>query len=162
VHRGHPPRQAPLQPLNVNGPINRIHIDLCGPFPRSEGKVYILTCVDAFTRYLTVAALPNKEAHTVAEALVRCTSCTLGLPRQILSDLGTEFQKRILTQALSLLRVNQLRTTSFRPSCNGRGERVHRTLHNLMAKLCNSAALSAFCPIILHCVLGNSRKLSSD
>jgi hypothetical protein len=60
----------------------------------------------------------------VAEALVRSTFCTLGLPRQILSDLGTEFQNRILTEALTLLRVTQLRTTSFRPSCNGRGERV--------------------------------------
>jgi hypothetical protein len=51
VHRGHPPRQAPLKTLDVNRPMDRIqHIDLCGPFPRSEGKVYILTCVDAFTR----------------------------------------------------------------------------------------------------------------
>ena len=51
VHRGRPPRQGPLQPLDVNGPMDRLHIDLCGPFPRSDGKVYILTCVEAFTLY---------------------------------------------------------------------------------------------------------------
>jgi hypothetical protein len=28
--------------------------------------------------------------------------------------------------------------------------------------LCNSAALSAFCPTTLHCVLGNFEELSSD
>jgi hypothetical protein len=51
VHKGRPPRQALLQPLDVNGPMDRLHTDLCGPFPRSDGKVYIHTnCVDAFTR----------------------------------------------------------------------------------------------------------------
>ena len=83
VRKGRPPRQARLQLLYVNGPMDRLHIDLCGPFPRSDWKIYILTCVDAFTRYLTVAALPNKKAHTVAEALVRFTFCILGKPRQI-------------------------------------------------------------------------------
>jgi hypothetical protein len=28
--------------------------------------------------------------------------------------------------------------------------------------ICNSAALSAFCPTTLHCVLGNFEELSSD
>ena len=135
VHRGRPPRQGPLQPLDVNGPMDRLHIDLCGPFPRSDGKVYILTCVDAFTRYLTATALPNKEATTVAEALVRHTFCLLGLPRQILTDLGSEFQNHIMQEVLQTMHVTQLKTTSFHPACNGRGERVHRTLNALMSKL---------------------------
>src|SRR5208282_2988193 len=47
VHRGKPPRQGRLQPLEANRPLDRLHIDLCGPFPRSDGKAWIMTCLDA-------------------------------------------------------------------------------------------------------------------
>ena len=79
--------------------------------------------------------MPNKEATTVAEALVRHTFCLLGLPRQILTDLGSEFQNHIMQEVLQTMHVTQLKTTSFHPACNGRGERVHRTLNALMSKL---------------------------
>ena len=36
---------------------------------------------------------------------------------------------------LRMLHVTQLKTTSMKPSTNGRGERIHRTLHNMLAKL---------------------------
>ncbi len=36
-----------------------------------------------------------------------------------------------------MLHVTQLKTTPMKPSTNGRWERVHRTLHNILAKLVN-------------------------
>ena len=135
VHRGPPPRQALLQPLRENGPMDRLHIDLCGPFPRSKGYCYILTCIDAFTRFLIATPLPDKSAITVAEALVKEVFCKLGCSRQLVSDLGTEFQNEVIQQLCHMLEINQLRTTSYRPATNGRNERVHRSLNSLMAKL---------------------------
>lgn len=84
VHRGYPLRQAPLQPLDVNGPVDSIHTDLCGSFPRMKAKcIYILTSVNALARYLTVAALPNKGAQTMAEASVHAMFCIVELTTQI-------------------------------------------------------------------------------
>ncbi len=90
VHRGRPPRYAVLQPLDVNGPMDRLHVDLCGPFVKSAGKEYILTCVDAFSRYLIAVPIPSTRAEVVAEALVRYVISVHGCARQILTDLGRE------------------------------------------------------------------------
>ena len=61
--------------------------------------------------------------------------CSLGMSRQIISDLGSEFQNEIFQHMSRLLNITQLRTTSYRPNCNGRIERVHRSLNSLMAKV---------------------------
>jgi transposase InsO family protein len=135
VKKGKLPRQAPLQALDVNAPMNRLHIDLCGPFPKSQGKIYILTCVDAFSRYLVAVPLPNKETETVAEALVKEVLLVHGMARQLLSDQGPEFQSKLFREVMTLMHVTQLRTSVYHPSCNGRAERIHRTLHEMMAKL---------------------------
>lgn len=135
VHKGRPPKYAGLQPLDVNGPMDRLHVDLCGPFAKSAGKEYILTCVDGFTRYLVAIPIPSKRAEVVAEAFVRHVISVHGCARQILTDLGREYINEIYETMLRMLHVTQLRTTSMKPSTNGRGERVHRTLHNMLAKL---------------------------
>ena len=137
VHRGQPPKQGKLKPLLANGPMDRLHIDLCGdlcgPFPRSNGFTWILTCIDAFTRYLTAVPLKEKTAIVVARALIENVFCKLGMARQIVSDLGPEFQNSILRSLCAQLPVNKLRTT--RPNCNGRIERVHRSLNSPTAKV---------------------------
>ena len=47
-----------------------MHADLFGPLKTSDkGKKFILCITDAFTKYVELAALPNKEAATVAEAI---------------------------------------------------------------------------------------------
>jgi Integrase zinc binding domain/Integrase core domain len=112
VHRGQPPKQGKLKPLLANGPMDRLHIDLCGPFPRSNGFTWILTCIDAFTRYLTAVPLKEKTAKVVARALMENVFCKLGMARQIVSDLGPEFQNSILRSLCAQLQVNKLRTTS--------------------------------------------------
>jgi transposase InsO family protein len=135
VHRGKPPKQGRLKPFESNGPMDRLHIDLCGPFTRSDGYSWILTCVDAYTRYLIAVPLRDKTAVSVAKALVSNVFCRIGLCRQIISDLGSEFQNELFKHLCQLLHVQQLRTTSYRPNCNGKVERVHRSLNSLMAKV---------------------------
>jgi hypothetical protein len=136
VHRGQLPRQAHLRPIDANGPLDRLHVDLCGPFPRSQGCVYIMVCVDAFTRYLIATPLRDKTAESVAEALVNQVFCKIGLCRQLCTDLGREFQNKMISHICRLLHVTQLqlRTTAYWPRCNGRVERTNRVLNSLMAK----------------------------
>jgi predicted aspartyl protease len=112
LHRGKPPRQGYLKPLEVNGPMDRLHLDLCGPFPRSNGFAWIMTCLDAYTRYLIAVPLKDKSALTVADALVQNVFCRIGLCRQILSDLGPEFQNDVIRSVCHQLKVRQLKTTS--------------------------------------------------
>ncbi len=60
-----------LSPLPLpTEPGQRVHANLFGPLRTSDkGKKFILCVTDAFTKYVELVALPNKEASTVAEAI---------------------------------------------------------------------------------------------
>jgi hypothetical protein len=47
--------------------------------------------MDAFTKYIEVAVIPNKEAATVAEAIFNQWICRHSTPVMLLSDQGKEF-----------------------------------------------------------------------
>jgi len=85
--RGQLPRVAPLQPLVTGAPFERLHVDITGPHPRSRrGSVYILTCIDPFTKWAEAFAIPNKESSTVAHVLVEQVFCRHGMPISLLTD----------------------------------------------------------------------------
>jgi len=131
-----PIRQGALQSFEANGPGDRYCIDLVGPYPRTKrNKKYILTVLDAYTRYLISVALPEKTATCVSRALIEEVFFKIGCPRSLQSDLGTEFQNQILDNICSILGIQKLRTTVHRPSANGRCEKSHRTISACLAKL---------------------------
>ena len=80
-HRGNLPRTGPLQPMLTGRILERCHVDITGPHPRTvRGSKYILTCVDAFSKWAEAFPLPNKEAKTVARILVEQVFCRFGTP----------------------------------------------------------------------------------
>jgi hypothetical protein len=79
--------------------------------------------------------LKNKTALTVARALVEHVFLPFGSFRTIVSDQGKEFCNELLTAITTLLGIRKLRTTGYRPSANGRIERVHRSLNGLLSKI---------------------------
>ena len=62
----------PLVPLEQpSSPNHRLHIDLFGPLAATEGgKKYICVLTDSFSKDVELVALPNKEASTVAKAIL--------------------------------------------------------------------------------------------
>jgi len=135
-HRGAPPKNGPLQSMTVGMPMERWAIDLTGPHPRSRhGKVYILTAIDCFTRFVEAVAIPNKEAATVARALMENVLCRYGLPQQLLSDQGKEFDSELLHELCRLLGVDKIRTSAYKASTNGCIERFHRTLNAMIGRV---------------------------
>jgi transposase InsO family protein len=135
-HRGAPCRQGELQPTLVGEPLERMAVDLCGPFPKSRsGYVYILTIVDMFTKWAEAVPLRNKEAVTVARALVNEVFHRVGIPVQLLSDRGMEFESHLTHELCRILGIDKIRTTAYKPSSNGGIERLHRTLNSMMGKV---------------------------
>lgn len=71
-------------------PFDRIVIDTIGPQTVSEtGNQYALTIICDLTKYVIAGAIPNKEAKTVARSLMNNFILIYGIPKEILSDLGT-------------------------------------------------------------------------
>ncbi len=62
------------------GPFNVVRIDLLH-LPRSiQGSIYVLVCVDHFSRFTALAPLPNKFAATVVHAIVSYLICRYTTP----------------------------------------------------------------------------------
>jgi hypothetical protein len=117
VQQGPAPRQGTLQCYEATGPWDRIHVDLTGPHsPSRQGAVYILTVLDAFTRYLIVVPLKYKSALTVAEALVQNVFLPFGSCHRLVSNRG-------LSSATSYCRKSQ--------SCWGFASCGHRPIVHL-------------------------------
>jgi len=135
-HRGQLPRSAPLQPIIAGAPFERLSIDLTGPHTRSRrGNIYILTCIDPFTKWVEAFPIRNKEAETVARVLVEQVFCRYGVPIALLSDQGKEVDGKIMHEVCKLLEVDKLRTTPYKPSTNSVLERWHRSLNSMLGKV---------------------------
>ena len=114
-HRGPPKRQGFLQPTVVGEPLERLAIDLTGPHPTSRSSnVYILTVLDLFTKRAEAIPLRNKEAVTMARALSDVVFPRIGLPIQLLSDNGREFENALMFELCRLLGIEKLRTTAYK------------------------------------------------
>ena len=136
VARGTVPR-APLgeMPL-IDLPFKRVAIDLVGPItPASDkGHRYILTLVDYATRYPEAVPLKNIDTESVAEALLDVYS-RVGVPEEVLSDLGTQFVSECMKEVTRLLSIKRLTTTPYHPICNGLVEKFNGTLKRMLRRL---------------------------
>jgi len=133
-HRGKLAKQGALKPVLAGSPYERWYIDLTGPHSKSDrGHIWILTCMDSFSKWAEAYPLRNKEAETIAKVLVEQVFARFGVPLSILSDQGKEVDGRIMHEVCRLFGIEKLRTTPYKPSTN-QVERFHRTMNSVLAK----------------------------
>jgi len=137
--RPRPHHQGRLKPMLTGEPWERIGVDVTGPHPKSaKGNVYILTLIDHFTKWAEMFPMRNQEASTVARILVDRVFCTHGLPLQLHTDQGPNFESQLFKEICRVLSVDKIRTTAYKPSTNGNVERLHGTLNSILAKWVSS------------------------
>ena len=125
---------APMQLDPVERPLQRVAMDILGPLPETEkGNKYILVIGDYFTKWKEAYPLPNMEAMTVARHLVSEFMCRFGVPEQLHSDQGRNFESGVIKGICELLQVRKTRTTPYHPQSDGMVERFNRTLLNLLS-----------------------------
>ena len=61
----------------------------------------------------------------------------LGVPEEILSDLGTQFVSECMKEVTRLLSIKQLTTTPYHPMCNGLTEKFNGTMKSMLKRLCS-------------------------
>ena len=121
----------------IDAQFQRVAIDLVGPLkPRTENRnKYILTLVDYATRDPEAVALSSIETEAVAEALVSIFS-RVGVPKEILTDMGSQFMSALMKEVSRLLSFKQLVTSPYHPICNGLVERFNCTLKKMLTRMC--------------------------
>ncbi len=109
--------------------MERVHMDFLGPLPKTElGNENILMIVDQFTKWVECIPLPSQTAEVTARAAVDPFFSRFGLPLQIHTDRGSNFESKLFSSICELLQIHKSRTTPYRPSANGQVERFNRTL----------------------------------
>ncbi|KAK3886996.1 hypothetical protein Pcinc_008878 [Petrolisthes cinctipes] len=111
---------APLQLYQVGAPMERVTMDITGPLPRTDkGNRYICVAMDYFTKWPEAYAIPDLEAVTVAQVLVDQFFCRLGMPQDLHSDQGREFESALFCESCKLLGIKKTRMTPLRPQSDG-------------------------------------------
>ena len=126
--------KAPLTPIPVDGPFDRIGVDVI-QFPKtSRGNQYAVVFVDYLTKWPEVFAVPDQSAATIARLLVEEIVSRHGVPSEILSDRGRAFLSGLMQEVQHLLGFKKVNTTAYHPQTDGLVERYNRTLTAMLAK----------------------------
>ena len=91
--------------------------------------------VDHVSRYPEAVPLKNIDTETVAEAMVDMFS-RVGVPQEVLHDLGTQFVSEVMKEVSWLLSIKELTSTPYHPICNGLVERFNGTMKQMLKRLC--------------------------
>ncbi|GFX82007.1 retrovirus-related Pol polyprotein from transposon opus [Trichonephila clavipes] len=105
-----------------------VHIDLIGKLPPSEGMQYCLTCIDRFSCWMEAIPIPEITAEIVGRAFYEKWICRFGVPAKIVTDQGRQFEAELFRSIAAICGAKVAHTTSYHPQCNGKVERLHRTL----------------------------------
>ena len=109
-------------------------MDIVGPLPRSRaGNRYVLVLCDYATRYPEAVPLRSTDAEHVADELIKLFA-QVGVPREILTDQGSNFTSKLLAELYRLLHVHPIRTSAYHPQTDGLVERFNQTLKAMLKK----------------------------
>ncbi|GFX38675.1 retrovirus-related Pol polyprotein from transposon 412 [Trichonephila clavipes] len=128
-----------LQLYNVGAPFERIAFDILGPLPRSsDGHNNILVVMDYFTKWPEAYPIPDQDGSTFAEVLVQHWISRFGVPLQLHSDQGRNFDSAVCKRLCEILAIAKTRTTALHPQSDGMVERFNWTILNSLSLLVSS------------------------
>jgi hypothetical protein len=126
--------KSPMGKIESHFPWDLVCMDLWGPITQSRsGNEYVLTVIDAFSKFAFMIPIPRKEAEVIAQALWIHIFHIFGSPRRLHSDRGSEFVNSVLKGLALTLNIHQSHTTAYHPQGNAYAERLHKFLRCAVA-----------------------------
>ena len=129
-------RKAPMRTYQSGESMERVGVDIMGPLTTSNsGNRFVIVVGDYWSKWIEAYAVPDHTAATVARYLVEEFFARFGLPRQLHSDQGREFEGHLFQEMCRLLEIDKTRTSPWRPCSNGYIERFNRTLGSMLRQV---------------------------
>ena len=129
-----------LQPLQLaTAPWTSISLDFITDLPDSHGHTGILVIVDRFTKAAEfIACSSGMSAEDTAWLLIDHVYRHHGLPKDIVSDRGTQFTSKFWKAIMDQLKVQLNMSTAFHPQTDGQTERVNQVLEQYLRAYVNA------------------------
>jgi hypothetical protein len=123
-----------LQPLAIaKGPWTSVSMDLITGLPKSRGFDSILVFVDRLTKYvILVPTVATLDAAGFAELFVDNVICYHGVPDEVVSDRGPQFNNLFWSSVSTLLGMKNCLSTAYHPESDGQTERTNRILEDVL------------------------------
>ena len=109
---GHPPTDQPFASLYIDIVGGQGSLSL-GQSPKS-----ILTMIDGLTGWAEAVPIVDQSAPTVARAVYNEWFARYGVPEQLHSDRGTQFEAALFAELCSIFGTDKTRKTPYRPQAN--------------------------------------------
>lgn len=107
----------------------RVSLDIMGPLDIDNyDNKYILTVQCDLSKFVEAYPLPRKDSETVARCFVNNFILRYGIPKQFISDRGTEFTSSIISEVCNLLNIEKIHSTSYHHETLGGLENTHKHL----------------------------------
>ena len=155
-----------LQKVVTRAPLDIVAVDILSGVPSAnDGSKYILLLTGYFTKWPEAYALPDAEAHTCISAIYNGFFARFGMPRQLRSDQGKNFESKLIHELCLLVGIEKSKTTPFYPRSDRQAERLNRTLLQMLRTTANDwpsylhTVMSAY-RITVHSVTGVTPNLA--
>ena len=107
---------------------------MLGPLTETHnGNEYVLVVGDYFTKWMEVYPIPDQQAEAVAAKIVEEFVCRFGVPLELHSDQGRNFESTVFQEMCKILGISKTRTTPYNPKSDGMVERYNRTIVNAVS-----------------------------
>ena len=81
--------------------------------------------------HVEAVALRSIDAESIAEELIKLFA-RVGIPKEILTDQGSNFTSQLLAELYRMLHVHLIRTSPYHPQTDGLVERFNQTLKSML------------------------------
>ena len=112
----------------------KICADILGPVDLSDykedGKGYVLTIMDTFSRYAKFIPLKSISSRTVNNAIKKHWLHRFPTPKTLVTDCGTQFTSNQLKETCVEYNIRHSFCSPYNPTANGIAERVNGTILN--------------------------------
>lgn len=99
---------------------DQVSVDTVGPFSKTKNNNrYAVTMQCDLTKYVIIIPVENKEARTIARAMVKEFILVYGPMTRLKSDMGTEYRNEIFSEMTKILKIEQLFATAYHPQTVG-------------------------------------------